>query len=160
MIYVTVYMSNVYLILIHNTMICIDNFYLEYKPNKTGVLKRRQTYFTTHKMIQMSDVYIINGLPMHQIFILKLFELHRVQISVQDFVLIDIYFFVLLLWVFEFGRIFELHKMHWIKQNWLTIIQGKSKRCIIISHQAFWNVKLLFEGKFWYGYTYFFDIKH
>ena len=49
MIYVTVYMSNVYLILIHNTMICIDNFYLEYKLNKTGDLKRRQTYFTTIK---------------------------------------------------------------------------------------------------------------
>ena len=127
---------------------------------KTGHLKKRQIYFTTHKMVQMSNVCIINGLHMHQILILELFELHRVQISVQDFVLIDIYFFILLLWVLEFGRIFELHKMHWIKQNWLTIIQGKSKRCIIISHQAFWNVKLLFEGKFWYGYTYFFDIKH
>ena len=91
MIYVTVYMSNVYLILIHNTMICIDNFYLEYKPNKTGDIKRRQTYFTTHKMVQMSNVCISNGLPMHQNFILKLFELHRVQISVQDFVLIEIY---------------------------------------------------------------------
>ena len=117
---------------------------------KTGHLKKRQIYFTTLKLVQMSNVCIINGLHMHQILILELFELHRVQISVQDFVLIDIYFFVLLLWVFEFGRIFELHKMHWIKQNWLTIIQGKSKRCIIISHQAFWNVKLLFEGKFWH----------
>ena len=43
-------------------------------------------------MVQMSNKCIINGLPMHQIFILKLFELHRVQISVQDFVLIEIYF--------------------------------------------------------------------
>ena len=108
----------------------------------------------------MSNVCIINGLHMHQIFILELFELHRVQISVQDFVLIDIYFFVLLLWVFEFGRIFELHKMHWIKQNWLTIIQDKSKSCIIIYHKAFCVVKLLFDGKFWYGHTYFSDIKH
>jgi hypothetical protein len=77
-------------------------------------------------MVQMSNVCIINGLPMHQIFIMKLFELHRVQISVQDFVLIEIYLFVLVLWVFEFGRIFELHKMHWIKQNWLTIIEAIS----------------------------------
>ena len=108
----------------------------------------------------MSNKLIINGLPMHQIFILEFFELNRVQISVLDFVLIEIYFLVLLLWVFEFGRIFELHKMHWTKQNWLTIIQDKSKSCIIICHQAFWVVKLLFEGKFWYGYTYFSDIKH
>ena len=43
-------------------------------------------------MVQMSNVCIINGLHMHQIFILELFELHRVQISVQDFVLIEIYF--------------------------------------------------------------------
>ena len=49
---------------------------------KTGHLKKRQIYFTTHKMVQMSNKCIINGLPMHQIFILKLFELHRVQISV------------------------------------------------------------------------------
>jgi hypothetical protein len=51
-------------------------------------------------MVQMSNVCIINGLHMHQIFILELFELHRVQISVQDFDLIEIYFFVLLLCVF------------------------------------------------------------
>ena len=108
----------------------------------------------------MSNVCIINGLHMHQIFILEFFELNRVQISVLDFVLIEIYFLVLLLWVFEFGRIFELHKMHWIKQNWLTIIQDKSKSCIIICHKAFCVVKLLFDGKFWYGHTYFSDIKH
>ena len=43
-------------------------------------------------MVQMSNKCIINGLHIHQIFILKPFELHRVQISVQDFVLIEIYF--------------------------------------------------------------------
>ena len=124
------------------------------KKNQDWPLKKETIFFTTHKMVQMSNVCIINGLHMHQIFILELFELHRVQISVQDFVLIDIYFFVLLLWVFEFGRIFELHKMHWIKQNWLTIIQDKSKIYFNICCQAFWVVKLLFESKFWYGYTY------
>ena len=73
------------------------------------------------------------------------------SISVQDFVLIGIYFFALLLWFFEFGRIFELYKMHWIYQNWLRILQDKSKIYIIICCQAFWVVKLLFETKFWYN---------
>ena len=82
------------------------------------------------------------------------------SISVQDFVVIGIYFFIFLLWVFEFGRIFELYKMHWINQNWLTILQDKSKIYIIICCQAFWVANLLFESKFWYGYTYFCDIKH
>ena len=141
-------------------IIILKKFNVSRSIVKTSHLKKRQIYFTTLKLVQMSNVCIINGLHMHQFFILEFFELNRVQTSVLDFVLIEIYFLVLLLWVFEFGRIFELHKMHWIKQNWLTIIQGKSKRCIIISHQVFWDVKLLFEGKFWYGYTYFFDIKH
>ena len=127
---------------------------------KTGQLKKRQIYFITHKMVQISNVCIINGLPNCQIFILKLFELHRAQVYIQDFVLIEIYFFVLLLWVFEFGTIFELQKMHWIKQNGLTIIQDKIKIYIIICCQAFWVVIILFESKFWHGYTYFCDIKH
>ena len=88
-------------------------------------------------MVQMSNVCIINGLHMHQIFILELFELHRVQISVQDFVLMGIYFSVSLLWVIGFGTIFELHKMHWINQNWLTILHDQSKIYITIYCQAF-----------------------
>ena len=64
---------------------------------KTGHLKKRQIFFTTHKMVQMSNLCIINGLHMHQIFILEFFELNRVQISVLDFVLIEIYFLVLIL---------------------------------------------------------------
>ena len=48
-------------------------------------------------------------------------------ISVQDFVLMGIYFSVSLLWVIGFGTIFELHKMHWINQNWLTILHVSLK---------------------------------
>ena len=38
-----------------------------------------------------------------------------------------IYFSVSLLWVIGFGTIFELHKMHWINQNWLTILHVSLK---------------------------------
>ena len=60
--------------------------------------------------------------------------------SVKDFELMGIYIFVLLLSVFEFGRIFEFHKMHWIKQNWLTILHDQSKIYISICCQAFWFI--------------------
>ena len=48
-----------------------------------------------------------------------------------------IYFSVSLLWVIGFGTIFELHKMHWINQNWLTILNDQSKIYITICCQAF-----------------------
>ena len=122
-----------------------------YSALKTGDLKNWQTYFTIHKMVQVSNICISNGFPMHQNFILKLFELlWHIQILYRT-VLIGLYSLVLLLWFFEFGRIFELYKMHWIYQNWLRILQDKSKIYIIICWQAFWVVKLLFESKFWYG---------
>ena len=111
-------------------------------------------------MVQNSNVCFIKGLHMHQNFIWKLFEHLRHIQSVQDFVLVVIYFVVLLLWFIEFGRIFELYKIHWINQNWLTILQDRSKIYIIICCQAFWVVIILFESKFWHGYTYFCDIKH
>ena len=63
-------------------------------------------------MVEMSNVCVSNGLPMYQNFILKLFEpLGCIQFLYRT-VLIGIYFFVLLFWFFEFGRIFELYKMH------------------------------------------------
>ena len=111
-------------------------------------------------MVQNSNVCFIKGLHMHQNFIWKLFEhLRRIQ-SVQDFVLIVIYFVVSLLWFIEFGRIFELYKIHWINQNWLTILQDRSKIYISICCQAFWVVKLFFDGKFWYAYSYFCGNNH
>ena len=106
-------------------------------------------------MVQNSNVWLIKGLHMHQNFILQLFEHHRHIQSVQDFVLIVIYFVVSLLWFIEFGRIFELYKIHWINQNWLTILQDRSKIYISICCQAFWVVKLFFDGNFWYAYSYF-----
>ena len=106
-------------------------------------------------MVQYSNVCFIKGLHMHQNFIWKLFEHLRHIQSVQDFVLIVIYFVVSLLWFIEFGRIFELYKIHWINQNWLTILQDRSKMYISICCQAFWVVKLFFDGNFWYAYSYF-----
>ena len=106
-------------------------------------------------MVQNSNVCFIKGLHMHQNFIWKLFGHLRHIKSVQDFVLIAIYFVVSLLWFIEFGRIFELYKIHWINQNWLTILQDRSKIYISICCQAFWVVKLFFDGNFWYTYSYF-----
>ena len=106
-------------------------------------------------MVQNSNVCFIKGLHMHQNFIWKLFGHLRHIKSVQDFVLIAIYFVVSLLWFIEFGRIFELYKIHWINQNWLTILQDRSKIYISICYQAFWVVKLFFDSKFWYAYSYF-----
>ena len=102
----------------------------------------------------------IKGLRMHQNFICKLFEHPRHIQSVQDFVLIVIYFVVLLLWVIEFGRIFELYKKHWIIQNWLTILQDRSKIYISICCPALWVVKLFFDSKFWYTYSYYCGKNH
>ena len=111
-------------------------------------------------MVQNSNVCFIKGLHMHQNFIWKLFGHLRHIKSVQDFVLIAIYFVVSLLWFIEFGRIFELYKIHWINQNWLTILQDRSKIYISICCQAFWVVKLFFDGKFWYAYSYFCGKNH
>ena len=108
-------------------------------------------------MVQKSNVWFIKGLHMHQNFILKLFGHHRHIQSVQDFVLIVIYFVVLLLWFIEFGRIFELYRIHWIHQNWL---QDRSKIYISICYQAFLVVKLFFDSKFWYAYSYFCGKNH
>ena len=76
-------------------------------------------------MVQNSNVCFIKGLHMHQNFIWKLFGHLRHIKSVQDFVLIAIYFAVSLLWFIEFGRIFELYKICWINQNLLTILQDR-----------------------------------
>ena len=111
-------------------------------------------------MVQNSNVCFIKGLHMHQNFIWKLFEHLRHIQSVQDFVLIVIYFVVSLLWFIEFGRIFELYKIHWINQNWLTILQDRSKIYISICCQAFWVVKSLFDNKFWYTYSHFCGFEH
>ena len=111
-------------------------------------------------MVQNSNVCFIKGLHMHQNFIWKLFEHLRHIQSVQNFVLIVIYFVVLLLWFIEFGRIFELYKIHWINQNWLTILQDRSKIYISICCQAFWVVKSLFDNKFWYTYSHFCGSEH
>ena len=111
-------------------------------------------------MVQNSNVCFIKGLHMHQNFIWKLFGHLRHIKSVQDFVLIAIYFVVSLLWFIEFGRIFELYKIQWINQNWLTILQDRSKMYISICCQAFWVIKLFFDSMFWYAYSYFHDKKH
>ena len=111
--------------------------------------KNDKCFSLPKKWSKTLNVCFIKGLHMHQNFILKLFEHHRHIQSVQNFVFIVIYFVVLLLWVIEFGRIFELYKIHWINQNWLTILQDRSKIYISMFCQVFWVVKLLFESNSW-----------
>ena len=111
-------------------------------------------------MVQNPNVCFIKGLHMHQNFISKLFEHHRHIQSVQNFVFIVICLVVLLLWVIEFGRTFELYKIHWINQNWLTILQDRSKIYISMFCQAFWVVKLLFYSNVLYDYSYFCSKNH
>ena len=112
-------------------------------------------------MVQNSNLWFMKGLHMHQNFILKLFEHHSWHIqSVQHFVFILIYFIVLLLWFIEFGRIFELNKIHWINQNWLKILQNRSKIYISMFCQEFWVVKLLFYSNVLYDYSYFCSKNH
>ena len=111
-------------------------------------------------MVQNPNVPFIKGLHIHQNFILKLFEHHRHIQSVQNFVFIVIYLVVLLLWDIEFGRIFELYKIHWINQNWLTILQDRSKIYVSMFCQAFWVVKLFFDSNFLYAYSYFCSKNH
>ena len=115
---------------------------------KTVRKKKTDKYFSLPNvyLVQNSNVWFIKGLHMHQNFILKLFEHHRHIQSVQNFVFIVIYLVVLLLWVIEFGRIFELYKIHWINQNWQTILQDRSKIYISMFCQAFWVVKSLFDS--------------
>ena len=91
---------------------------------------------------------------MHQNFISKLFEHHRHIQSVQNFVFIVICLVVLLLWVIEFGRTFELYKIHWIN------LQDRSKIYISMFCQAFWVVKLLFYSNVLYDYSYFCSKNH
>ena len=49
--------------------------------------------------------------------------------------------------------------IHWINQNWLTILQDRSKTYISMCCQVFWVVKLLFESKLWYAYSHFCNLK-
>ena len=51
-------------------------------------------------------------------------------------------------------------KTFWTPQNWLTIIQDRSKIYISMCCQVFWVVKLLFESKLWYAYSHFCSLKH
>ena len=105
-------------------------------------------------------MYILSKSSYAPKFYLETFwHLRHIQ-SVQDFVLTVIYFVVSLLWFIEFGRIFEVYKIHWINQNWLTNLQDRSKMYISIYCQAFWVVKLFFDSKFWYAYSYFCGKNH
>ena len=80
--------------------------------------------------------------------------------SVQVFVLMGFWIFVLLLWFIEFVRFFDMHKMDWIVQKWSTIPIEMSKLYIIKCCQAFLAVISSCKSHFLYAYSYFCGLKH
>ena len=83
-----------------------------------------------------------------------------VFISLQDFILMVICFFVLLLWFTEFVNFFDMHKMEWIVQKWPTIPMYMSKFYIIKYCQAFLGVISSFRSHCLYNHSYFCGLKH
>ena len=81
-------------------------------------------------------------------------------ISLQDFILMVIFFFVLLLWFTEFVNFFDMHKIDWIVQKWPTIPIYMSKFYIIKCCQAFLGVISSFRSHCLYAYSYFCGLKH
>ena len=84
----------------------------------------------------------------------------KYSFSLEDSMLMWLYFFVLLLWFVKFVRIFDIHKIGWIVQKWPTIPINMSKFYIIKCYQAFLAVTLPFRSHCFYAYSYFCGLKH
>ena len=78
----------------------------------------------------------------------------------KDFMLIGLCFFVFLLWIIEFVKELDIHKMDWIFQKWPTITMYILKLYIIRCCQAFLAFKLPFKSHCLYAYSYFCGLKH
>ena len=102
----------------------------------------------------------IKGTNMDQNFVVELFEFHWHSFSVEEFILIVLYYSVLLLWIIEFVKKLDIHKMDWIFQKWPTITMYILKLYIIRCCQAFLAVKLPFKSHCLYAYSYFCGLKH
>jgi hypothetical protein len=69
-----------------------------------------------------------------------------IYFSVDDFMLMGLYFSVLLLWFIEFVKKIDIHKMAWIVQKWSPIPMNMSKFYIIKCCQAFLAVTSSFKS--------------
>ena len=88
-------------------------------------------------------------------FLRNFLNLMRYSFSVEDFMLMGLCFSVLPLWFIELVKIFDMHKMGWIVQKWLTISTHMSKFYVSKCCQAFLAVKSPFKGNFLYAYSCF-----
>ena len=110
---------------------------------------RHHCYFTTYEMDK--NVIYCN---MNQNFVLEPFEFHWfIHFLNRTLCKWDLGFFVLLLWLIEFVRFFDTHKMDWIVQKWPTIPIYLSKFYIINCCQAFLVVTSSFKSHCLYAYT-------
>ena len=100
------------------------------------------------------------GLHIQQNFVVELLNSIDIFISLQDFILMVICFFVLLLWFTEFVNNFDVQKMDWIVQKWPTIPIYMSKFYLIKCCQAFLGVISSFRSHYLYAYSYFCGLKH
>ena len=83
-----------------------------------------------------------------------------IYFSVDDFMLMGLYFSVLLLWFIEFVKKIDIHKTDWIVQKWPTIPMYIFKFYIIKCCEAFLAVTLPFKSHCLYAYSYFCGLKH
>ena len=84
----------------------------------------------------------------------------KYSFSLEDSMLMWLYFFVLLLWFVKFVRIFDIHKMGWIVQKWPTIPIYMSKFYIIKCCQAFLAIASSFKSHCLCTYSYFCGLKY
>ena len=80
--------------------------------------------------------------------------------SVENFILMELCFSVLLIWFIEFVKNFAIHKMGWIIQKWPTIPIHLHKFYMIKCCRAFLSVTLSFKSHCLYAYSYFCGSKH
>jgi hypothetical protein len=83
-----------------------------------------------------------------------------IYFSVDDFMLMGLYFSVLLLWFIEFVKKIDIHKMAWIVQKWPTIPINMSKFYIIKCRQAFLAITSYFKSHCLYAFSYFCGLKY
>ena len=95
-----------------------------------------------------------------KIFLWNFLSSIDIYFSVDDFMLMGLYFSVLLLWFIEVVKKIDMHKTAWILQKWQTIPINMSKFYIIKCCQAFLAVTSSFKSHCLYAYSYFSVLKH
>ena len=119
-----------------------------------------QTYFKPLKWTKIGSIIAAKVFISTKILLWNFLNSIDTFIFSKDFMLIGLCFFVLLLWIIEFVKKLDIHKMDWIFQKWPTITMYILKLYIIRCCQAFLAVKLPFKSHCLYAYSYFCGLKH